>query len=116
MGPEPFTGDPPAEAVADALLLPLSEVEVAEFDAVVVIVEGNVIDGVLVGSDPPLDEPLPVSSDTVHCLTSCTSCCPFTFIGVSVIWHVSVTGPLALHMNINNLSQSENMKVGVRTY
>lgn len=78
----------PAEEVAEALEVSL--------DVVLAVVDPP--------DDPLFDEPLlddpppelPLSSANVHCFVSCTSSFPLGLMGVSVIWHVSVTGPIAL--------------------
>lgn len=93
MGPDPAVAEAPAaEAVVDAALLPPppSEVEVAPAEE-----EATVEVAIVVESDPAaLEEPPPLSDDTVQSFTSSTCGCPSTVIGVSVILQVSVTGPL----------------------
>ena len=93
MGPDPAVAEAPdAEVVVDAALLPPSEIEVTPAEE-----EATVEVAMVVESDPAaLEEPPPLSDDTVQSLTSFTCGCPSTVIGVSVILQVSVTGPLEL--------------------
>jgi len=91
MGPDPAVAEAPdAEVVVDAALLPPSEIEVTPVEE-----EATVEVAMVVESDPAaLEEPPPLSDDTVQSLTSFTCGCPSTVIGVSVILQVSVAGPL----------------------
>jgi len=87
-----------AELVAVVLLPTLLLVELVKVVATVEKVAA-VDDPVDEPSDEPLPEPLsplPLSKVNVQSFTSCTSGCPSVVIGVKVIVHISVAGPIGV--------------------
>lgn len=91
-----------AELVAVVLLPTLLLVELVKVVATVEKVAA-VDDPVDEPSEEPLPEPLsplPLSKVNVQSFTSCTSGCPSVVIGVKVIVHISVAGPIGLGLAV----------------
>jgi hypothetical protein len=89
-----------AELMAVVLLLSLLLVELVKVE---VVATDEKVEAVDVPVDEPSDEPfpdplspLPLSKVKVQSFTSCTSGCPSGIIGVKVILHISVAGPIGL--------------------
>src|SRR6202042_706176 len=96
------------------LLVELVKVEVVKTDEKVAAADDPVDEPFSEPFSEPLS-PLPLSKVKVQSFTSCTSGCPSGVIGVKVIVHISVAGPIGLGLALECLpSHKLNSDVRIR--